>query len=100
MHMFYTVCNIPIIRRSDKFSFNYQISLGGAYLPRIFDIAENHLNRAVSSQLNIYFRLGIDGKIKLFPAVNWFWKQVPRIFPMVKQDHQTMVSMPVLFPWD
>jgi hypothetical protein len=66
-HVLYSYLNIPIIRRPDKFSFNYQISLGGAWLPRYFDIEENHLNRAVSSHLNIYVRLGIDGKIMLFP---------------------------------
>lgn len=32
-HVLYSYLNIPIIRRSDKFSLNYQISLGGAYLP-------------------------------------------------------------------
>lgn len=66
-HVFYGYLNIPIIRRPEKFSFNYQFSLGGAWLPGTFDIMENHLNRAVSSHLNIFVRLGIDGKIKLFP---------------------------------
>jgi hypothetical protein len=66
-HVLYSFLNIPIVRRSDKFSLNYQISVGGAYLPKNFDIIENHLNRAVSTHLNIYVRLGIDGKIKLFP---------------------------------
>jgi hypothetical protein len=66
-HVLYSYMNIPIIKRPDKFSFNYQISIGAAYLPLKFDILENHLNRAISSHLNVYVRLGIDGKIKILP---------------------------------
>lgn len=63
----YSYINLPIIRRDRKFSLNYQISLGGAYLTKRFDIYENHLNRAIGSHINIYIRLGVDGKIQLFP---------------------------------
>ena len=63
----YTFINIPFFTRIEKFSFNYQVSSGVAYLPKKFDIYRNHLNRAIGSHTNIYIHLGIDGKIKLFP---------------------------------
>ena len=63
----YSFINIPIVRQDEKFSLNYQVSLGGAYLSRKFDVYENHLNRAIGSHTNIYIRLGVDGKIQLFP---------------------------------
>jgi hypothetical protein len=66
-HVLYGYLNIPIKKHPDKYSFNYQVSLGAAYLPLKFDILENHLNRAISSHLNIYVRFGIDGKIKILP---------------------------------
>ncbi len=60
----YTFINLPLIR-SDKFSLNHQISYGGAYLTKKFDINENPLNRAIGSSANIYLRLGIDARFKL-----------------------------------
>jgi len=66
-HALYGFVNMPIIKRSEKFSLNYQISMGGAYLTKRFDISENHINRAVSTHANIFFRFGIDSKIKLSP---------------------------------
>jgi hypothetical protein len=63
----YSYINIPFFKRTEKLSFNYQISYGGAYLSKKFDIYEDHLNRAIGSHTNIYIRLGIDGKIRLFP---------------------------------
>ncbi len=63
----YSFINIPIFRRPGRFSFNYQISLGGAYITRSFDKADNHLNRAMGSPVNIYVRLSIDGKIHFSP---------------------------------
>jgi hypothetical protein len=63
----YNYLNIPILKRTEKFSLNYQISYGVAYLSKKFDLSENHLNRAIGSHANIYFRLGIDCKIRLFP---------------------------------
>lgn len=61
----YGLINIPIFKRSEKFSINYQGSVGGAYLSKKFDVHNNHLNRAIGSHPNIYIRLGIDGRIKL-----------------------------------
>ena len=66
-HAFYGFINIPLLKNKKKFSVNYQISAGGAYLTRIFDPFENHLNRAIGSHYNIYMRLGIDSRIKLTP---------------------------------
>jgi len=63
-HALYGFVNMPIFKRSDKFSLNYQISVGGAYITKRFDISENHINRAVSTHANIFFRFGVDTKIK------------------------------------
>ncbi len=62
----YSFINIPVIKEPEKFSFNYQVSFGGAYLSKKFDKYDNPLNRAIGSHANIYVRLGIDGKIMLF----------------------------------
>jgi len=67
-HSLYSFINIPILKKNEKFSVNYQISAGAAYLTKIFDPHENHLNRAIGSHYNIYMRLGVDTKIKLTPA--------------------------------
>lgn len=64
-HSLYGFINIPLLKRADKYSVNYQISAGGAYLTKIFDPVENHLNRAIGSHYNIYMRLGVDTRIKL-----------------------------------
>jgi len=63
----YTFINIPFFKHTEKFSFNYQISCGAAYLPKIFDINKDHLNRAIGSHTNIYIHLGIDGKVTILP---------------------------------
>lgn len=63
----YGYINSPLFKRIEKFSFNYQVSFGGAYLPKIFDKFENPYNRAIGSHANVYIRLGIDGKINLSP---------------------------------
>jgi len=65
-YVLYGFINIPFFKPTEKYSFNYQISCGGAYLPKNFDIYKNHLNRAIGSKTNIYIHLGIDLKIKLF----------------------------------
>lgn len=67
VHALYGFVNMPIFKRSDKFSLNYQISVGGAYITKRFDISQNHINRAVSTHANIFFRFGIDAKIKYNP---------------------------------
>lgn len=61
----YSFINVPIIQLTEKFSFNYQISLGAAYLSKKFEKYENHLDRAIGSHANLFIRLGLDGKIKL-----------------------------------
>ncbi len=63
----YGFINVPVYRHPGRFSFNYQISVGGAYLNKPFDIHSNHLNRAMSSPVNIYVRLGLDSNIQLSP---------------------------------
>jgi hypothetical protein len=66
-HALYGFMNISLYKPSEKLSVNYQISFGGAYLTRIFDITDNHLNRAIGAHANIYIRLGIDCRIKIIP---------------------------------
>ncbi len=66
-HALYSFINVPFSRQVKKVSFNYQLSFGAAYLTKRFDITDDHLNRAIGSHLNAYVRMGIDGKIKLFP---------------------------------
>jgi hypothetical protein len=63
----YSFINFPFLKWKEIIQFNYQISLGGAYLSKKFDVNQNHLDRAIGSHANIYFRLGIDGKIRLTP---------------------------------
>lgn len=63
----YLFINIPIFKPTKIFSLNYQISGGAAYITKKFDIINNHLDRAIGSNTNIYIHLGIDGKIRLFP---------------------------------
>jgi hypothetical protein len=66
-HALYGFLNMPIIKHDDKFSLNYQISIGGAYITKKFEIPGNNINRAISTHANIFFRLGIDTKIRYNP---------------------------------
>jgi len=63
----YSFMNIPLFKRNEKFSINCQVSAGGAYLTERFDVHDNHLNRAIGSHINLFIRLGIDGRVKLSP---------------------------------
>jgi hypothetical protein len=63
----YGFLNIPLFMRSEKFSINYQGSVGGAWLTKKFDVYTNHLNRAIGSHLNLFIWLGVDGRIRLLP---------------------------------
>ncbi len=65
-HALYAFINIPIYKKNEFFSFNYQVSFGFSYLTKKFNVYENQLNRAIGSHGNVYFRLGFDSKIKLF----------------------------------
>jgi hypothetical protein len=65
-HAIFGYINVPIYKKTEKFSVNYQVSLGGAYITKPFDKDNNPLNRAIGSHGNIYVRLGIDSKIRLF----------------------------------
>jgi hypothetical protein len=64
----FSFINIPLLKSKEKFSFNCQVSAGGAWLTKRFDLNDNYLNRAIGSHANIYIRLSIDGKIKLSPC--------------------------------
>ena len=64
VHALFSYLNIPIIKNHNNHHLlNYQISFGMSYLTKRFDLYENHLNTAIGSNLNIYFRLGFDTKI-------------------------------------
>lgn len=67
-YVLYNFINIPLLKPGERFSFNYQISFGGAYITKKFDIENNPLNRAIGSYTNIYLRLGLDGRIRLSPV--------------------------------
>ncbi len=63
----YHFINFPI-KKTEMFSFNYQLSYGAAYITRVFDKFDNPINRAIGSHANIYLRLGIDARLKIFPC--------------------------------
>ena len=65
-YVLYHFISFPI-KKTEKFSFNYQISYGGAYLSKKFDIYDNPINRAIGSHANIFLRLGVDSRIRIFP---------------------------------
>lgn len=64
VHALYGFMNIPVVRdKKNNYLFNYRIAFGMSYLTKRFDVYENHLNTAIGSKINIYFRLGFDTKI-------------------------------------
>lgn len=64
-HALYGYMSLPVMKKSGNFSLDFQAATGAAYLPLRFDIEENHLNRAIGSNLNIYIRLGIESRIRI-----------------------------------
>lgn len=64
-YVLYTFLNVPLTGFTGKFSINYQIAGGIAYLPKNFNVYTNHLNRAIGSQGNVYIHVGMDGKLEL-----------------------------------
>ncbi|MBN2213516.1 MAG: acyloxyacyl hydrolase [Bacteroidales bacterium] len=65
-HALYGFFNAPVIRLKDKFSLNYQVSFGASILTKPFDVYDNYLNRAVGSYGNVYFRIGMDVRYRIF----------------------------------
>lgn len=61
----YNFISMPVIRSAERLSLNYQISFGGAWITKKFNVEQNPLNRAIGSNANIYLRLGLDGRIRL-----------------------------------
>jgi hypothetical protein len=55
---------LPLVKPVTKWAFNYQISTGAAYLPKTFDVSQNHLNRAIGAHMNIYMRLSADARYR------------------------------------
>jgi hypothetical protein len=66
-YVLYSLINIPLFKYSQKFSLNYQLASGGAFIPKSFNIYTNHLNRAIGSHANLYIHLGVSGRIALSP---------------------------------
>jgi hypothetical protein len=60
----YGFISIPAIRK-ERWSLNYNVSSGLAYLPKIFDVHNNHLNRAIGAHINIFMQLAIDARFKV-----------------------------------
>jgi hypothetical protein len=66
-YIIYSFLNIPLLKFTQNFSLNYQLAAGGAYIPKAFDIYDNHLNRAIGSHMNLYIHLGLNGRITISP---------------------------------
>ncbi len=66
-HALFGFFSAPIATISNKFSVNYQISFGVSYISKPFDIYDNYLNRAIGSHGNVYFRIGMDSRFRIFP---------------------------------
>ncbi len=66
----YSFINVPLMKKADRFSVNCQVSAGGAFLTKKFDVYNNYLNRAIGSHGNIYIRMGINGKLKVSSRCN------------------------------
>ena len=64
-HALYGFMNIPVYRRKNIFSLNYQITFGLAYITKHFDPVNDHLNRAISSHGNVYIRFGLDTRLRI-----------------------------------
>ncbi len=64
-HALYSYFDASLFKIHDNFSLDYQISFGASYLKKTFDLNDNYLNRAIGAHVNVYFRIGIDAKIKI-----------------------------------
>lgn len=62
----YSFINIPIVKKNERFSFNYEIDLGVSYITKIFDIHDNYKNIAIGTHGNVFFKTGVDTKVKVF----------------------------------
>ncbi|MEA3316481.1 MAG: acyloxyacyl hydrolase [Bacteroidota bacterium] len=60
----YSFINIPFFEKK-VFSLNYQISVGMAYISKIFDLENNYKNIAIGSHNNIYLDFRIQPKIQI-----------------------------------
>lgn len=65
-HALYGFFNAPVFKFKDKFSMNYQVSFGASVLTKPFDVYDNYLNRAIGSYGNVYFRIGMDARYRIF----------------------------------
>lgn len=69
VYALYAFINIPIIRHN-KYSFNYEISSGAAYLDKPYNNTDNYYNVSIGSALNFYFNFSLDLKVKLFNRID------------------------------
>jgi len=68
-HTLYSAIMIPFGSRRRTIMAGIRPSAGIAYLPLIFDVSENHLNRAIGSKLNIYMNMSVDCYITLYRSL-------------------------------
>ena len=61
----YSFFDAPILKIKDKFSLNYKLSYGIAYITKPFDIKDNYNNIAIGSHLNVHFNLKLNSAIVL-----------------------------------
>ena len=66
-HALFGFFNAPVLALRNKLTVNYQISFGASYITKPFDIDNNYLNRAIGSRGNVYFRIGVDSRFRVFP---------------------------------
>ncbi|MFO7656006.1 MAG: acyloxyacyl hydrolase [Bacteroidales bacterium] len=64
-HALYGYFDASLFRIKGYSVLNYQISFGASYLTEKFDVETNYLNRAIGSDINVYFRIGLDFQLKL-----------------------------------
>lgn len=67
VNAFYGFINIPLIKKNNRFSVNTEIDFGFSYLTKIFDIYDNYNNIAIGSHGNVFFKSGVDTKIRILP---------------------------------
>jgi hypothetical protein len=69
-HTLYASISIPFSARQKRVSPGIRAAAGAAYLSRKFDVVDNHLNRAIGSDFNIYMNLSAECLINLNKSVD------------------------------
>lgn len=71
LHALFAYMDIPLVKPGKKFTWNYHLAFGAAYLTKKFDLETNYFNTAIGSHLNVFARVGsgvdyqITDKVKI-----------------------------------